>query len=198
MNSFDQTARDQLRNQLRLRRNELSANERLAASMAMASKLLPILAEMAPGYVAGYWAVDAELPLHAVQMRLPKDLVWCLPIVQADKSLLFAPWKAGDHVTTNKFGIPEPDIDPRSALSADQMKVVLLPLTGFTRTGYRLGMGGGFYDRSLAFCRDRDQRQPLRIGIAYACQEIDQALDAQAWDVELNAVATEREYLAFT
>ena len=73
------------------------------------------------------------------------------------------------------------------------MSVILLPLLGFTRSGQRLGMGGGYYDRCLAF-RQRLPAPPVLIGVGYGFQELP-ALGHAPWDVRLDAVVTEREFL---
>ncbi|KFN51350.1 hypothetical protein P873_03520 [Arenimonas composti TR7-09 = DSM 18010] len=148
----------------------------------------------APGYVAGYWAVDGELPLHAVQLRLAPGQVWCLPRVQDDSTLRFAPWRAGDPLVPNRYGIPEPELEPAATLAAGDLAVVLLPLLGFDARGHRLGMGGGYYDRTLAPLRDAPA--PLRIGVGFACQELPE-FAAEAWDVGLDGVLTEHGWRAF-
>src|SRR5690606_26994955 len=95
-----------------------------------------------------------ELPLHFVQLRLAPGQVWCLPCLQDDGSLRFAPWRPGDALKPNRYGIPEPDVAPSSTLAGADLAVVLMPLLGFDAAGHRLGMGGGYYDRSFAFRRD--------------------------------------------
>jgi 5-formyltetrahydrofolate cyclo-ligase len=145
-----------------------------------------------PGYVGGYWAVNGELPLHAVQLRLAPGQVWCLPLVQDDGSLRFAPWRAGDPMQPNRYGIPEPVLEPASTLAPDQLQWALLPLLGFDRGGGRLGMGGGYYDRAFAFRRG-SAAPPRLVGVGYAFQELP-ALDAEPWDVPLDAVVTEHGY----
>ena len=189
------STRPELRRQLQARRAALSPGQRLAAADAVARHLCaqPELRE--PGYVAGYWAVGGEVPLHAVQLRLAPAQVWCLPVLQADGSLRFAPWRAGDPLVNNRFGIPEPEVEPASTLPPEAMSVVLVPLVGFDRAGNRLGMGGGYYDRSFAFRRERPG-PPWLVGVAYACQELP-GLAAEPWDVDLDAIATEREWLRF-
>lgn len=146
-----------------------------------------------PGYVAGYWAMGGELPLHVLQMRLRADHVWCLPCIQPDKSLRFAPWRPGDLLESNRFGIPEPALTPDAQLLPADMAVILVPLLAFTRAGARLGMGGGFYDRSLGFPRPPG-RPPQLIGVGYAAQEVP-ALPHDPWDVALDAVVTDKELL---
>ena len=142
----------------------------------------------AAGYVAGYWAGDGEIGLHAFQLRLPHGLVYCLPVLHGE-TLRFAPWRAGDPLVTNRYGIPEPDIEPASALDAREMALVVAPLVGFDRHGQRLGMGGGWYDRSFAF-RQAAPAPPLLVGAAFASQQVE-ALDVAPWDVALDAVCTE-------
>jgi 5-formyltetrahydrofolate cyclo-ligase len=75
----------------------------------------------------------------------------------------------------------------------EAMNAVIVPVVGFTRTGMRLGMGGGYYDASFAFRKTRPA-PPLLIGAAYTCQQLGH-LDAADWDVRLDAVATERGWI---
>ena len=125
---------------LRQRRREASVAERMAAAESVATRLLAHSRFPAEGYIAGYWAMDGEVPLHVLQMRLGEGQVWCLPCIQPDGSLRFAPWRSGDPLVANRFGIPEPDLDPASLLPAREMALVVMPLLGFTRNGRRLGM----------------------------------------------------------
>jgi 5-formyltetrahydrofolate cyclo-ligase len=184
-------AKRQLRAHLRAARKALPAADRMRAAEAIVAPLLALPELQSPGYVAGYWAMDGEVPLHVLQLRLPAHSRWCLPCIQADGSLRFAPWRPGDPLVSNRFGIPEPDLDPASQLDAADMAVILLPLVGFDRAGHRLGMGGGFYDRSLAFRTARPAPPPRLVGVAYAAQET-AALPDDAWDVPLDAIVTEQ------
>ncbi len=134
--------RQELRRELKARRNQLSAADKMAAAEAVALRVLEHLPE-AGGTLAGYWASSGELALHILQIRLPANWIWCLPVVQPDRQLLFAPWRAGDDLATNQYGIPEPTLGPSSCLRPDELNAVLVPMLGFTRQGQRLGMGGG-------------------------------------------------------
>lgn len=183
----------ELRATLGARRQGISASERMQAAEAVSNQLLSHPLFNVAGYVAGYWAMGGELPLHVLQMRLRPDQVWCLPCIQPDNSLRFAPWRPGDLLESNRFGIPEPALTPDAQLLPTDMAVILVPLLAFTRAGARLGMGGGFYDRSLAFPR-LPGAQPRLIGVGYAAQEVP-ALPSDPWDVTLDAVVTDKELL---
>ena len=185
--------RRELRRELRQRRRDAGASERMAAAEGVAAQLLAHPRFPTEGYIAGYWAMDGEVPLHLLQMRLREGQLWCLPCVQPDGSLLFAPWRPGDPLVSNQFGIPEPDLSPESLLHPRDMALVVMPLLGFTRAGQRLGMGGGYYDRTLAF-RRHAKAPPWLVGAAYSFQQVD-ALQSQDWDVPLDAIATEKEFL---
>jgi len=181
-----------LRSKMRQRRKALPVRERLDAAAALAASLLPAL-EGRSGFVAGYWAVHGELPLHAVQANLPATLRWCLPVLGSGRTLAFREWRAGQPLATNRFGIPEPAEGP--LIAADALAVTLLPLLAFDGRGHRLGQGGGWYDRSFAL-RAESAPPPLLVGVGYAWQQVE-AIDAAAWDVPLDAAATDAGIVHF-
>ena len=178
-----------LRREMRARRSALSPAHRIAAAQQLASRLHEVPGMPASGRVAGYWAVDGEIALHAWQTSLPPGCTYCLPVLAGDDRLRFAAWHPGATLVTNRFGIPEPQVDPASLLDPSELAVVVLPLVAFDVDGNRVGMGGGWYDRSLAPLRDARMR-PLLVGVGYEVQRVD-ALDPAPWDVPLDAVCTE-------
>lgn len=174
------------RRALRALRRAIPPAARIAAAEQVALRLLP---RLPAGDVAGYWAIDGELPLHVLQLRLPEACRYCLPVLcEREQTLKFAPWRSGDPLVTNRFGIPEPDVAPASLLEPARMAAVLMPLTGFDARGHRLGMGGGWYDRSLAFRRDAPA-PPLLVGIGFDEQQVD-AVPSQPWDVMPDLICT--------
>lgn len=180
--------RDTLRRELRARRRALTAPERLEAAERLADQLLDLPFVPLSGFVAGYWAMDGEIALHVWQLRLPASLTYCLPVLQGER-LCFAPWRPGEPLVANRFGIPEPDVDATALLAADAMALVVLPLVGFDAQGGRLGMGGGWYDRAFAF-RRKTGAPPWLVGVGFAVQQLD-TLDPESWDVALDAICTE-------
>ena len=180
-----------LRRELRVRRRELSASGRIAAAQKLADHLLALPFAPISGYVAGYWAMDGEIALHVWQLKLPADCIYCLPVLREDR-LQFSPWRPGDGLVSNQYGIPEPDVAPDSLLDAQDLELVVAPLVGFDKRGHRLGMGGGWYDRSFAF-RQQQSAPPWLVGAAFDTQRVD-TLDAAEWDVALDAVCTETTF----
>ena len=181
--------RDILRRELRERRRGIPAAQRIAAAETLAERLLALAFAPTSGFVAGYWAMDGEIALHAWQLRLPRDCTYCLPVLHEDRLLRFAPWRPGAPLVSNRHGIPEPDVDASELLSAGAMTFVVAPLVGFDPNGHRLGMGGGWYDRTLAFRHDAAP-PPFLVGAAFDLQRLD-GVGAQSWDVRMDAICTE-------
>lgn len=192
----DDAERTSLRAHLRARRAALSAGERIAAAAALVDVLQQIPEFLTDRCIAGYWAIDGELPLAALAQGLrARGQRYHLPILGAQRQLAFAPWQPGMPLGTNRYGIPEPDCAPGERIRPEQLDVVLLPLLGFDRRGRRLGFGGGWYDRSFAFLRERSGiGKPLLVGVGYAAQEVP-SITAMPWDVHLDYVATECELI---
>jgi 5-formyltetrahydrofolate cyclo-ligase len=183
-----------LRKILREKRAAITASERIAAATALIEHLEAIPEFLTDTNIAGYWAIAGELPLAAVFGGLrSREQRYHLPIIDEHKRMLFAQWRPGIEVVTNRYGIPEPADPAQTHFAPDAMDVVLVPLLGFDRAGHRLGFGGGYYDRAFAFLRDLERPgKPILVGIGYALQEIER-IEPQAWDVPLDYIATERE-----
>lgn len=144
-------------------------------------------------HIGVYLANDGELdprPLALAAHGSGKQLY--LPVLN-NADMQFRTWTPGEELTPNRFGIGEP---PENSRDTQTLDLLIMPLVGWTSQGFRLGMGGGYYDRFLA--RQRGQ-SPLRLGLGYECQREDglQALK-DSWDVELNALLSESELYLFT
>jgi len=184
-------SRASLRRELRARRRAIPAVERIAAALALARRLLRLPFAPASGHVAGYWAMDGEIALHAWQLQLPPALTYCLPVLCPDERLRFAPWQPGEALATNRYGIPEPEVTPSSLLEPEAMSLVVVPLVGFDASGQRLGMGGGWYDRTFAF-RKAHAPPPWLVGAAFATQQCAD-IARKPWDVVLDGVCSDRD-----
>ena len=119
-----------------------------------------------------------------------------LPALHGD-GLWFLPYCEDTPMKSNRFGIPEPFLPPRARCPARELDIVLVPLVAVDSAGNRLGMGGGYYDRTFAYLRARSVwRRPLLIGVAYEFQRVAR-LPARAWDIPLDALATEKQLYLF-
>ncbi|HET7930005.1 MAG TPA: 5-formyltetrahydrofolate cyclo-ligase [Rhodanobacteraceae bacterium] len=188
-----------MRARMSVRRNELAAKQRVEAAASVLHSLEALPEFLTDTNVAGYWAVRGELPLNlAVASLQRRDQHYFLPVLGEARQLGFAEYVQGGALTANRFGIPEPQVPTADLRDASDMDVILLPLLAFDRAGRRLGTGGGWYDTSLEFLRDRTRPgTPLLVGIGYAFQEV-AAVPAEAWDVPLDYIATEQELIACT
>jgi 5-formyltetrahydrofolate cyclo-ligase len=136
--------------------------------------------------VAGYWPMGDEADPRGVMAALAaRGHALALPRVEAKNApLVFHRWREGEALVTHRFGMSEPHVD-REIVSPD---VLLVPLLAFDADGYRLGYGGGFYDRTLETLRAR--HKICAIGIGYAGQEMGN-LPHENHDQTLDAVLTE-------
>lgn len=186
--------RRQTRERIRQARRDLAPAQRIAAANAVAEHLLALPFAPDSGLVAGYWAMDGEIALHVWQLNLPSACTYCLPVLSGDR-LAFAPWKPGDPLASNRYGIPEPDVSPAALLDPQQMALVVLPLVAFDTHGARLGMGGGWYDRSFDFRRTRGG-PPWLVGAGFELQHVD-AIKTAEWDVPLDGACTDAQIWDF-
>ena len=187
--------RQQLRRQMRTRRRALSPRQqqRAAESLLRLLKRQPLFVRSRR--IAFYLANDGEISPHLLLEYALKMGKRCyLPVLQpgAENRLWFARYRADSTLYVNRFGISEPLPETASLLRAPQLDLVLMPLVAFDRQGGRLGMGGGFYDRTFAFKSHggAGAHKPYLMGLAHSCQEVD-ALELAYWDIPLHGVATE-------
>lgn len=184
-------SRQALRKELRARRNALSATEQEAASAWALRHLMKLPQFLRAQHIALYIAADGELNPHTIAQQLWKmGKQTYLPALHATRAgeLWFLEYTAATPLQPNRFGIPEPDHRQARKLPAKLLDAVLLPLVGFDRKGGRLGMGGGFYDRTFAFHKGK-KTKPYLLGLAHACQEVE-SLEMADWDIPLFAVVT--------
>jgi len=149
-------------------------------------------------HIAFYLAHGGEIDPGLLLSYAQADGKHCyLPVLAEDNSnhLYFAPFKADTPLTPNRYGILEPNCSTADYLPATELDLAFLPLVAFDEQGNRMGMGKGYYDRTFEFCLN-GHSQPKLIGLAHSLQQVAQ-LDAQSWDVPLDAVVTERGIESF-
>lgn len=186
-----------LRREMRARRRALCVADAQAASQRLRKLALQhrLLRHARIGF---YLPLAEEIDL----LPLLNSALWAsracfLPVVpqRHARRLWFSRIGPGDVWYRNRFGIYEHG--SRDRVRAQQLDVLFVPLVAFDAQGNRLGMGGGFYDASLAYLRHRRVfRKPKLIGVAYDFQRVT-TLPREAWDVPLQAVLTDRAFYRF-
>ena len=195
MNSLDKKA---LRKQARAARAALAPDYRRFAVRRALRQALRAGLFLKGRRWSFYLPVNDEfdvLPLLNQALHMGKDCFLPITAHRIAQPLRFARLDGRHGLTHNRYGIVEPHT--HELMNARWLDVMLLPLVGFDRQGRRLGMGGGYYDATLAYLRSRRRwRRPLLVGVAYACQELPE-VPTEPWDVRLDMLLTENGLVRF-
>ncbi len=190
----------QLRREIRNQRRQLSTQTQLQHSrqlQRLASNFKPFRhSRRIAFYLASRGEID-PYPLLLSAIRAGKQVY--LPVLRSrpSNSLWFAPYRPGDQLADNCYGIPEPLPHSRHIVMPWSLDLVFVPLVAFDEFGNRLGMGGGYYDRTFAYRRTRSHwHGPKLIGLAHELQHVGK-LKHQAWDIPLDGVITEHSIYHF-
>jgi 5-formyltetrahydrofolate cyclo-ligase len=175
-----------LRQSIRIQRRSISSSDQEKFARQLLSQVQKF-ANFKNGQKIGlYLPNDGEIDTKYIQNFLKnRGFSIYLPILVV-KSLKFA--KVGKNFRKNRFGIDEPI--STQILNANQLNTLFMPLVGFDQFKNRIGMGGGFYDRTLSFKkRQQNYKNPKLYGLAFDCQEVAK-LNAKPWDVPLDVIIT--------
>jgi len=185
--------RDEIRHQCRQQRRALNSSQRLDYALQFAQHFSRSKIFKTAKKIACYFPNDGELdltPLIELAWRHKKQIY--LPVLQAPFTarIMFAKYHVNSTLDSNKFGIAEPAVHANQRSKPLQMDIILAPLVAFDNNGNRIGMGGGYYDRSLHFLKHRKYwHKPKLIGCAYDFQEREK-IEAEKWDVGLAYICT--------
>jgi 5,10-methenyltetrahydrofolate synthetase len=140
--------------------------------------------DLAGSTIALCWPIKNEYDARHLARRLrERGSRTALPVVQSrDSALAFREWHPGVRLARGPLDIAYPVDTPELV-----PETVLLPMNGWDSRGYRLGYGGGYFDRTLASL----VRKPLVIGIGYEMARIE-TIHPQPWDIPMDYVVTER------
>jgi 5-formyltetrahydrofolate cyclo-ligase len=187
------TDKQVLRLQLKRIRAALSARERGAATAAAVQRVRHLPQFRRARRVAAYVGSNGELdPMPLLELAADLNKQCFLPVLHPFRSgrLWFCRWRPGERLVPNRFGIPEPLPRSNGVIATRHLELVIVPLLGFDRSCQRLGMGGGYYDRSFAFLHHlKHAKRPFLLGFAHESQKVD-SLQTQPWDIQLDAVVT--------
>ena len=181
---------------LRQRRNSLSDAEQCSAQQGIVSRLQSLPQWSESKIVAGYLTNDGEVDLSsAMRLARAQGKKTSLPVIHPfnPRTLLFLHYTANTSMQMNRFGIHEPVPSCPDVMPVTAHHIILMPLVGFDASGNRLGMGGGFYDRTLANALQQTKR-PLLVGTAHDCQQVEN-IPVAGWDIPLDLIVTPTQTL---
>ncbi len=189
--------RPQLRRLLRHNRRALSPAEQRQAAQGLYRQLAQNPLFRRARHVSLYLPMDGEIdPRLLLRAAQKRGKATYLPVLSAwpRTKMVFQRVHPGEKFKPNRFRIPEPRINAKLQRKIWTLDLVLMPLVGFDPQGGRLGMGGGFYDRSLAYrARRKTWRKPVLLGLAHECQKVAK-LAVASWDVPLAGTVTDKRW----
>lgn len=142
-----------------------------------------------------FWSVKGELPTQAlIEYCLSAKQAVYLPKVDENKQghLLFGPYQRDTPMQPDRFGIPTPQFAPSEAENPSKLDVIVMPLVAADLQGNRIGMGAGYYDRTLAnLAPCKPKAHPILLGWGYEWQVLQDLLKPTEWDIPLSGLITD-------
>ncbi len=189
----------ELRQFCRQNRQQLCKQQQFKHALLATQKLLRSNWCQRPKKIALFLAQDGELSTELLvkPLRMRGHSLY-LPILKTlrGRNMAFAPYTEQTKFIPNQFGILEPCVTQQQHLTGNQLDLVLTPLTCFDNFGNRIGMGGGFYDKTFAFKKCFLHHKPKLIGWAHECQKVDKIFP-KTWDIPLDVLITEDRLITF-
>ena len=188
-------SRAQIRKSIRELRNNLSNEQQNLASQSLSMNFIQYLKSKKTAesqHIAIYLSNDGELDTSLLIKELWNlNHVIYLPVIHPfnGATLLFQRYEKNSPMKANCYGIFEPKLNCSQICPLPKLDYLLMPLVAFDNQGNRLGMGGGFYDRTLARLHNENWQKPQLIGLAHECQKVD-LLPVESWDVPLKTIIT--------
>ncbi len=189
---MNKLAKKELRARLKKARNELPQAQVLEHSKIICQSILSSPYYQKAKSLALYHAFGNEVDLSMLyEEALLKGKGVCLPIVNMQKNLLhFVEVDKSTPLFKNQLGMLEPNLSDCVQRPLQSLDLLIMPLLGFDEHCNRLGMGGGFYDRTLVDFSP--QQRPRLVGVAHQCQYSPE-LNLDPWDVSLDCIITEKK-----
>ena len=190
-------SKPELRTYYREQRRLFPKADRVRAAQAATGWLLNNPLFRRSQHVACYQSYGDEIDTQYIMQITWRAGKQCyLPVVAADNTLDFVVYNQGDSLVSNRYGILEPT-DKSQVIDPLDLDLIIAPLLAFDMAGRRLGTGGGYYDRTLAFKQDLPREKPFFVGFAFSVQQADQ-LPEEPQDVLLDSIVTEDAWFPIT
>ena len=197
MVSLEKVQRQKIRSEYRRKRQALTDQQQSSASNKLLTNCLDSTALAQSTTIACYIANDGEIdPRKIIEYCWQQQKRVLLPVLHpfSKGHLLFVEYSPDTLMGVNCYGIKEPIVTSKNLCPLIKIDLVFTPLVAFDIKGNRLGMGGGYYDRTLAPI-PRDALQTQLIGLAHSCQQTDRLL-IDSWDIPLDGIATPDQFFS--
>lgn len=191
--------RDELRRKLQQTRTQLSEANRRDAAAAVCARVAERIKEANGGVAAIFNSFGGELDTRpCIESFWERGITTALPVLHpfSPGHLLFLRYNADTPMKNNRFGIAEPCLNCQNVIPLSDINWLFMPLVGFDQHGNRIGMGGGYYDRTLAQWRKGLLPTLQPIGLAYDEQQVEH-IPYEPWDVPLPEVITPTKHWRF-
>lgn len=176
-----------LRNSIKQVRSKITVPYRAKSSNQICNRIKALEHYRKAKSIALYFAVNGEIDLSNIWQSAPLQGKFCyFPVLNENSTLTFLPATPNSPFINNRYGIPEPDVSRDLAIPIEELDLIIMPLVAFDIRCTRLGMGAGYYDRTLS-----NKKNCLFIGVAYQFQKVD-FLIPEPWDIPLDAVVTQK------
>jgi 5-formyltetrahydrofolate cyclo-ligase len=181
-------AKDALRSQLLTLRDGLDPARREIFNQRISEYLIKLL-PFQPLRIGSYMAHGSEVDLDTFHQKIFSSVHELLiPRILSKTTMEMTAYNQYSDLVTGRFGIRTSK--QKIVSEFDALDWLIIPCCGFDRRAYRLGMGGGFYDRALEHC---PRNSPIRIGVAYAAQETH--FEPDSWDQPFDWIVTEEGFI---
>ncbi|MGL4734883.1 MAG: 5-formyltetrahydrofolate cyclo-ligase [Enterovibrio sp.] len=191
----------QLRTIFRQKRQQLTADEQQQAQQLLLERFRVHPQVQSSSHIALYMAQNGEIATHAlIHDCWQQGKQVYLPVAHpfAAGELLFLRYTPDTPLQKSRWGMLQPKLDVRAVRPICQLELLVLPLVAFDAQGNRLGMGGGFYDRTLASLKNHSHlAQPHLLGVAHDCQ-LARHLPTERWDQPLPEILTPSKHWLFS
>ncbi|GIU46315.1 5-formyltetrahydrofolate cyclo-ligase [Shewanella sairae] len=196
--NLSQESRTLIRGTIRQARRAISAGQQTQYASDAAELAISALSKHNVRRIALYLTNDGELDTKPlIEALWQQDIEVYLPRLHpfSAGNLVFLRYTANTKLVQNSLKIWEPKLDITQMLLTHELDVVITPLVAFDKQGNRMGMGGGYYDRTLA--NWQQSGKPYPIGFSHDCQQVD-TLPCEHWDVPLPMIITPNTVFKFT
>jgi 5-formyltetrahydrofolate cyclo-ligase len=198
--------RKTLRTHIRQQRNLLTDKFQQASSLKLVNQLNSLPQVKSAKNIAIYLTNDSELNAHLfIEWCWKSNIQTYLPVIHpfSKGQLLFLHYHASSVMQKNRYGILEPKLNVTDVIPTAQLDIIFTPVVAFDDSGARLGMGGGYYDRTLSTwfantgrANKATMNKPYPIGLAHDCQLVD-CIPTEPWDIPIPEIITPTQHFSF-